>query len=698
MNSSATSKEQKQAAADTQDLYIDKELSWLSFNERVLQEASDKDVPLIERVRFLGIYSNNQDEFFRVRVADVKRRVLLHQSHGGDERAAELLGEIEAKVIELDEKFGKIWQDILSALKRRNIHLVDDKSIADHQVKWVKTYFKNKVLPHITPVIVTKKVELEKSLRDYATYLVVEMCKDGESQHTLIEVPTDDTPRFIQLPEKSKTRKSIILLDDMIRYCLDILLKEFFDYDTVNAYSIKLTRDAEYDLSDEIDQSLIEKMSEVMKQRGKADPVRIVYDQDMPDKMLKFLKKKLKLGSYRGMQPGNRYRNFKDFIGFPNVGRAYLENPELPALVHKELRGGSNAFDSIKNRDILLYYPYHRFTNFTEMLRQAAFDPKVKRIQLNVYRVAKNSRIMGYLMDAVRNGKTVSIIIELRARFDEEANMAWAQRMTDAGLEVVAGIPSLKIHSKLCLITRLEDDQLVRYAHIGTGNFHEGTARIYTDFSLMTADPEITREVESVFQFVRFSYRRYQFKHLLVSPVNTRHMLYKLINQEIKNVRDGQNGSITLKVNNLQDRELIQHLYAASQSGVKIRMIIRGMCCLVPGIKGVSDNISIISIVDRFLEHPRVMVFHNNGDKKVYISSGDLMTRNIDNRVEVACPIYDPALKQRIIDILDLQFKDRAKARIIDAKQQNRYVPRGNRKKLRSQIAIYDYLKAIEHG
>lgn len=686
----------EQSIVDDPSLYIDKELSWLAFNERVLQEAADPQVPIIERVRFLGIYSNNLDEFFRVRVADVKRRILVHRTHGGDKRAKKLLAEIEHKVVELNQKFDDIYAAIRTELKKRNIHIIDETGIGNHQKDWVETYFKNKVMQHITPLIITPALDLVACMREAVTYLMVDIEFNGESQYALIEVPTEDCARFVDLPEKSKKRKTIILLDDIIRFNLKNLFGGFFEFDRLTAYSVKQTRDAEYDLSDEIDQSLIDKVSEVMKKRGKADPVRIVYDQDMPQKMLEVLHRKLQLNSYESLLPGHRYRNFKDFMKFPNVGRAYLENPEIPALVSKDFSKRQTTFEAIKRRDVLFYYPYHRFSNFTEVLRQAAFDPHVEEIKINIYRVAKKSRIIGYLMDASRNRKKVTVVVELRARFDEEANMDWARTMTEAGIKVVVGIPTLKIHSKLCLISRREDQGLQHYAHLGTGNFHEGTARVYTDFSLLTCHDEITREVNGVFDFIEHSYRRVRFNHLMVSPVNTRRRLQRLINNEIRNAQEGKTAEIIIKVNNLEDPGLIQLLYSASQAGVKIRMIIRGMCSLVPGIKGISENIEIISIVDRFLEHPRVIVFHNGGDKQVFIGSGDWMQRNLERRIEVACPIYDKRLKKRIIDIMELQFQDTTKARIVDAKQSNQYVSRGNRKKIRSQIAIYDYLKETE--
>lgn len=516
-------------------------------------------------------------------------------------------------------------------------------------------------------------------------------------QYALVEVPTDDLPRFFQLPpEGTRRKKQIIILDNVIRFCLDEIFKGFFDYDEIAAYAVKLTRDAEYDLSDQLDLSLVDKMSDGLKQRLTAMPVRFVYEREMPAAMISFLKLKLQISSYDAIMPGGRYHNFKDFIGFPNVGRDYLENPKLPALDCRDFDGFVNAFDAITKQDILLYYPYHKFHHFTELVRQAAFDPAVSAIRINIYRVAKKSRIIHSLIDAANNGKKVTVVVELRARFDEAANIDWANILTDAGVKVVFGVPSLKIHSKLCLITRHENGEAVRYAHIGTGNFNEKTAKIYTDFSLLTRNPDITAEVEGVFEYIEYPYKRYKFNHLLVSPINSRRQLYRLIDNELSNAKAGQPSGIILKINNLVDKDLINRLYAAGQAGVPIQMIIRGMCALRPGVPGLSDNIKVISIIDRFLEHPRVMVFHNKGNPQLYISSADWMSRNIDGRIEVGTPIYDERLKQRIMDILELQLSDTCKARVIDADQQNEYVKRGNRRKIRSQVAIYDYLKRIE--
>ena len=682
----------------TDKLYEEKELSWLSFNERVLQEAMDKTVPLIERVRFLGIFSSNQDEFFKVRVSDVKRRILINEVHGGDDEAKVLLRAIQQKVMALGEAFDNTYKELLIALARHNIFLVNENQLSDAIQKWLRVFFREKVLRHIIPILLNKEVNPVKFLKDEHTYLAIEMKKNGQViQYALVEVPTDDLPRFFQLPpEGTRRKKQIIILDNVIRFCLDEIFKGFFDYDEIAAYAVKLTRDAEYDLSDQLDLSLVDKMSDGLKQRLTAMPVRFVYEREMPAAMISFLKLKLQISSYDAIMPGGRYHNFKDFIGFPNVGRDYLENPKLPAIDCRDFDGFVNAFDAITKQDILLYYPYHKFHHFTELVRQAAFDPAVSAIRINIYRVAKKSRIIHSLIDAANNGKKVTVVVELRARFDEAANIDWANILTDAGVKVVFGVPSLKIHSKLCLITRHENGEAVRYAHIGTGNFNEKTAKIYTDFSLLTRHPDITAEVESVFEYIEYPYRRYKFNHLLVSPINSRRQLYRLIDNELSNAKAGQPSGITLKINNLVDRDLINRLYAAGQAGVPIQMIIRGMCALRPGVPGLSDNIRVISIIDRFLEHPRVMVFHNRGNPQLYISSADWMSRNIDGRIEVGTPIYDERLKQRIMDILELQLSDTCKARVIDADQKNEYVKRGNRRKIRSQVAIYDYLKRIE--
>ncbi|MFN1616455.1 polyphosphate kinase 1 [Vibrio rotiferianus] len=681
----------------SEKLYIEKELSWLSFNERVLQEAADKTVPLIERIRFLGIFSNNLDEFYKVRFADVKRRILISQDRGDSDNSKHLLTKMQTKALRLNEQFDELYSELIREMARRRIFLVNENQLDDTQKRWITKYFRKEVMPHITPLLIKDDIDVLQFLKDEYAYITVDLRKGDQSQYALIEIPTDHLPRFVMLPEKKgKRRKTIILLDNIIRYCLDELFKGFFEYDELNGYAMKMTRDAEYDLRFEIEYSLLEQMSEGVNQRLTALPVRFVYERDMPQKMLNFLCNKLGISSYDNLIPGGRYHNFKDFIDFPNVGRDYLENKPMPPMKCADFEGYANSFEAIKTKDILLHYPYHTFDHISELVRQASFDPKVLSIKINIYRVAKDSRLMNSLIDAVHNGKGVTVVVELQARFDEEANIEWSKILTEAGVHVVFGAPGLKIHSKLLLISRREEGEIIRYAHIGTGNFHEKTARIYTDFSLLTADQEITDEVRNVFGYIENPYRPVKFNHLIVSPRNSRTQLYRLIDGEIANAKAGKKAILTIKVNNLVDKGIINKLYGASNAGVKINMIIRGMCSLVPGIEGVSENIRIISIVDRFLEHPRVIITHNSGDPQVYISSADWMTRNIDHRIEVAVPIRDPRLKQRIIDITNIHFTDTVKARLIDKEMSNSYVPRGNRKKVRSQVAIYDYLKHIE--
>ncbi len=684
-----------------EQLYYPKELSWLAFNERVLQEAADTNNPIIERIRFLGIYSNNLDEFYRVRAADVKRQITiaLNDDHTEEaERQTRLMADIQDKVVKLSVKFNEIHKNIERTLARYNIFIAREADLDDYQRKWLGDLFRNKILRHIAPILIDNKMALLERLNGNSVYLYVAIRREGKNtKYAAIQIPTAEMSRFVVIPpEKSRKKKTIILVDDIIQLCLEDIFRGFVKFDSLEAYSFKLTRDAEYSINDEIDESYVEKMSESMKQRMIAEPVRVIHDKEMPTDMAKDLRKRLKISRLDTVLAAGHYRNFKDFIGFPNVGREYLENPPLPAINTKAFSNYNTVFDAIAANDILLYYPYHRFLHFTEFVRQAAFDPNVKAIRINIYRVATNSRIINSLIDAVDNGKKVTVVVELRARFDEEANIEWSKTMTDAGIRVVLGIPTLKIHSKLCVVSREERGSIVDYAHFGTGNFNEKTAKIYTDFSLFTRNQELAEEAVNVFDLINYPYRRFKFQHLQISPLNARTKIQSLIRSEIQYVNQGAEGRITFKINNLVDKELIDDLYRASQAGVKIRGIVRGMCSLIPGVTGQSENIEIISIVDRFLEHPRAMVFEHGGDKKVFISSADWMTRNMDNRIEVGCPIYDPVLIKRIEDTFELQFKDTLKARVIDDKQQNQYVRRGNRKKLRSQTEIYKYLKKLE--
>ncbi|PAV02079.1 polyphosphate kinase 1 [Arsenophonus sp. ENCA] len=679
-------------------LYTEKEISWLSFNERVLQEAADKRNPLIERMRFLGIYSNNLEEFYKIRFADVKRRILINEERGTASSSRQLLKRIESKVAKLDQEFDSLYNELLLEMARNQIFLINERQISPNQQIWLRQFFHQQLRQHITPILITPETDLVEFLKDDYTYLAVEIIKGQNIQYALLEIPAGKQPRFVHLPpEMPKRRKSMILLDNILRYCLDEIFKGFFDYDQLNAYAMKMTRDTEYDLTTEMESSMLELMSSSLKQRLNAEPVRFVYQRNMPDEMVELLRKKLGLSSDDSVIAGGRYHNFKDFIKFPNEGNKNLLNKPLPRLRHRRFDNFRNGFDAIREKDVLLYYPYYTFEHTIELLRQASFDPNVLTIKINIYRVAKDSRIIESMIHAAHNGKKVTVVVELQARFDEEANIHWAKHLTEAGVHVIFSAPGLKIHAKLFIISRLEQGEIIRYAHIGTGNFNEKTARLYTDYSLLTANQQITNEVRRVFNFIENPYRPVNFENLTVSPQNSRTRLTQLIDREISNVQAGKAAAILLKINNLDDKELINRLYDASNAGVKIRLLIRGMCSLVPGQANFSENIQITSIVDRFLEHDRVYVFSNNGNEEVFISSADWMTRNIDFRIEVAVKLVDQQLKQRVLDILELQFNDTVKARYIDKELTNRYVPRGNKRKIQAQLAVYDYLKSLEH-
>ncbi len=679
---------------------VPRELSWLSFNERVLQEAADPSTPVIERMRFLGIFSNNMDEFFRVRVADVRRRILLPhiatESSDDDVDAEQLMQDIQAKVVKLNKKFDKLYKEVNKELQANNITILPSHDkMSEQQSAWLKQYFRTSVLPFICPIIVHRDMDLGSQLSDDAFYMAVEMKEGDTTKHAVVDIPTSETSRFILLPNNNRQHQ-FLLLDDALKHCLDLIFGAVFKYDTITAFSFKMTRDAELDLGDEIEQSTLDKMSKGLRRRLNAEPVRLVYDQDMPESMLQFLSKRLKFASHDSTIPAGPYRNFRDFIKFPNVGGVSLEHRKLPRVPCFAFDNCDNALDAIAKEDVLLYYPYHSFDYFTELLRQAAFDPRVNKITINIYRVAKDSRVLHSLCDAARNGKKVTVVVELHARFDEQNNIELSKELQSVGIRVAFGIPTLKIHSKLCLIERIENNAPKRYAHIGTGNFHEGNARIYTDFSYFTAHPEITQEVAQVFDFIDHSYRPFTFNHLIVSPLNSRNTIKKLIKQEIRLARAGKPAYIHIKVNNLCDNLTAKLLSKAANSGVEVKLIIRGMCSLQTQTPHISDKIQVHSIVDRFLEHARVMIFGNDGDPKVYLTSADLMKRNIDHRVEVGVPIYDRHLRRQIINIFDLHMEDNTKARIIDKNQTNPYVDDKNHKKIRSQIAIHQYLSRIE--
>lgn len=673
--------------------FYQQELSWLSFNERVLQEAADVSVPVIERMRFLGIFSNNMDEFFQVRVADVRRAIYFAPSAEERDDASQLLTRIQQKVMTLQEQFDRVYAQVLTALADNGVHILDDTQLNDSQRLWLAAYFHDRVKRHVVPLLLNERSDLVQILKQDRIYLFVELNYQQQLSYAAIEVPTDHLHRFVELPRPRGNKVvSVTLLDHVVASHLPDLFAGIVAFDELTYFSFKVTRDADYRVPHDIDQSILERMEEGIKQRFRADPVRLVYDKRMPGRMLRFLCDGLDMDAYDSIVGGGRYRNTRDFAQFQQLGSASLVNPQQLPLQHPGMTKHANVFASIAAADVLLYFPYHSFAAVTEFVRQAAYDPAVTRIAICIYRVARDSRLIHALMDAVRNGKHVTVMVELRARFDEEANIEWSKEMTDAGIRVLFGIQGLKAHAKLLLVQRMEQGQVRRYGYLGTGNFNEKTAEIYTDFGLFTAHPTICHEIEQVFHYLEQPYRRYDFHELLVSPVNTRERLEAAIDAEISAAQNGQPAEIFIKVNNLVDEALIVRLYRASRAGVRVRALVRGMCALRAGVPGLSELIEVRSIVDRLLEHARVFMFHNGGQPRIYISSADWMKRNIDRRVEASCPIYDEQARATVESIMELQWRDNCKARVIDAEQSNAYVA-PKKRKVRAQKAIYSLLK-----
>lgn len=675
---------------------INREISWLSFNERVLQEAADPNVPIIERIRFLGIFSNNLDEFFKVRVATIKRMIDVEEKTGKfyDEKPKEILNQIQQTVIYQQKKFQNIYKDLQKELQKEKIMIINETELTRKKADFVLKYFLEEVQPVLSPIMLNYVKEFPR-LVDKSIYLAVKMSSKVQNvvdEYALVEVPSDRLGRFMVFPIRS--RKYIILLDDVIRFGLRHLFSQFH-FTHFEAYTIKLTRDAELDIDNDLSKSFLEKIDESVHSRRKGQPVRFVYDEQMPLDLLNYLKKRLELNVDDNLIPGGRYHNFRDFMKFPNLGKKHLQYEDLPPVNHPDLKPGVSVFDVVRNKDILLHFPYQKFTHYINWLREASMDPNVTSIKISIYRVASDSAVINALINAALNGKNVMVNIELQARFDEKINIFFSKQLEEAGVHVTFGIRGLKVHSKLTLITRLEHGRHVHYAAVGTGNFHEGTATVYSDLLLITCDKRICSEVWKVFDFFDNSYKNYNFKSLLVSPNYQRKRLVSLIDNEIENAKSGRDAYIILKVNSLVDTDMIRKLYQANNAGVKIRLIIRGICSLIPGIKGQSENIEAISIVDRFLEHSRIFVFCNNNNEIYFISSADWMPRNIDTRIEVSVPIYDDCLKAELQHIIDIQLKDNVKARIIDHKQTNQYKRPDREKPIRSQIELYHYYKKL---
>ena len=681
--------------------FINREISWLAFNARVLQEAADPTVPLMEKVKFLAIFSSNLDEFFRVRVATMQRLMRFGKKTRqlAEEDPEYTLDHIQAIVARQQVRFEEIYQDILRQLQEQQIFIVDADQINDEQYRFIKEYFTAKVRPALIPLM-TRQLPKFPTLNEQAIYLAVHLERQmptQRSEYAMVEIPLDELSRFIPLPSRNKAQY-VMLLEDVVRIGLPDIFA-VFHLDVVEAYPVKITKDAELDIEDNVTKSFVETISTSVKLRNKGQPVRLTYDREMSDDFLTFLSKRLSLGKHDTLLPEGRYLNFKDFMKFPRFGSPELLYTPYPPLTHKDIHPRYSLLKTIRKQDILLHYPYQSFNYMIDLLREAAIDPKVTSIKMTLYRVAEQSKIVNVLRNAVKNGKAVTALFEFRARFDEEANIYWANQLIEEGVKVIYGIPELKVHAKLCLITRRERGSDVHYATVGTGNFNEDTARLYGDHTLITGDKRITTEVHAIFEFLQTNYKIKRYDHLIVSPFFMRDQWVGLIKREIKHAKTGKQAFIFLKLNSLVDHQMIDWLYKASQAGVQIWLIIRGICSLVPGIPELSDNIEAISIVDKYLEHSRILVFGNAGHPQYYLSSADWMTRNLDHRVEVACPIYDERIQRELQTYLDLQWRDNTKARLLNETQDNVYRQTPASPKVRAQDAIYQFLwRELEAG
>lgn len=674
--------------------YINREISWLAFNDRVLQEANDTNVPLLDRLKFLGIFSSNLDEFFRVRVATNKRMLQIKKGslvQINQKEIKDLLMDIHNKVIIQQAKFNLIYDNLLEELKAKNIYFINEKQLNIQQVAEVRKYFKEEILNAIFPIILSNSRPFP-FLRDNTVYLACKLSntQTKEKKFALIPLPTKVKKRFFQL-KKQDGNTYMMFVDDVIRINLDVVFSSF-DYNHFEAYTIKLTRDAEIDLESDVSQNLLDKLREILKMRKKGEPVRFIHDAAIAPDLLKFIYQKLKVKKEE-MIAGQRYHNFKDFMAFPDIKKNDLKYHNIEPIYIPDFDKAKCLFDVIRKRDYLLSHPYQPFNYVVRLLREAAIDPHVISIKITLYRVAENSNVVNALINAIRNGKKVFVVMELKARFDEEHNIFWSNKLKEAGATVLFGIPKFKIHTKMCLIYRKEKTGLNIYAHLGTGNYNGETARIYCDHSVLTCNKKITSEVSKVFNLIEdFKLRNVNFSQLLVAPINLKSAILQLIDKEIKNKKAGKKAYIIMKMNSLVDAEIINKLYEASNAGVKIQLIVRGICCLVPGVSKQSMNISVISIIDRYLEHARIYVFGNNGKEKMYMGSADMMTRNLESRIEICFPILDVRVKDELDELLKIQLSDNTKARVINQYLTNDYKPSGV-PQVRSQDEFYTYLK-----
>ncbi len=672
-----------------------RDISWLSFNERVLQEAADPTVPLRERVRFLGIFSNNMDEFFRVRVATLKRMLELGNKANEDieSNADGILEQIQMVVLNQQSEFNRIWEGVMEELKKQKINLTTEKELNDEQKEFIRNYYDEEISPNVIPLMI-ESIPTFPNLNDRSIYLAVVMWKREspmKKKYAIIEIPRV-IDRFIKLPSPKPEESHIMLLEDAIRVNLPDIFS-YFGYDQYNSAIFKVTRDAEIDIDNDISTSIIQKIEKGLKNRKKGKTVRFVYDREMDPGLLEFLIRKLNLSKKDNLIPGGRIHNFRNFMDFPEdvfKNKSKRRKPfDHPAISDRRVS------DLIMEKDVMLHVPYHSFNPIIDLLREAAIDPDVTSIKITCYRLASQSKIINALINAVRNGKQVTVMLELTARFDEEANLEWKERLEEEGVKVLIGIERMKVHSKICVIRKKTADQNILYGFIGTGNMNEKTAKIYADHFLLTSNQKLMADVNRVFGFIDNPENTQLLKdcqYLLPSPWYNRKEIVRLIDNEIKFARKKKNhAGIILKMNSLSDEEMIYKLYEAAKAGVEIKLIIRGICCMLTQNPKFEGRVNAVSIVDEYLEHARVWVFNNKHNPKVFISSADFMTRNLDHRVEVTCPVYHEEIKKELIDILNIQLHDNVKARWLNNELNNDYVVNG-KKKIRSQVETYQYL------
>jgi len=676
---------------------IARDISWLSFNARVLQEAADESMALRERIRFLGIFSNNLDEFFRVRVATLRRMIQYgHKANMHlENNPQEIIDEIQMIVLNHQGEFNRIWGEVMTKMNEQKIYLRTEKELNPAQQEFVRNHFEEEVSSVLIPLMI-ENIPVFPNLRDKSIYLAVVMWKKESAlkrKYALIEVPRKTMGRFVILPSPRSDEIHLILLEDIIRFNLPDIFS-YFGYDQYQSHIFKVTRDAEIDIDEDISTNIIQKLEKGIKNRRKGKPVRFVYDREMDPGLLEYLIRRLNLSKRDNLIPGGRIHNFRDFMDFPD--NIFKEKRQRKKPFDHPLLTVRRVSDVIMEKDILLHFPYHSFVPLIDLLREAAFDPDVTTIKITCYRLAPQSKIINALINAVRNGKEVIVMLELRARFEEELNLEWKERLEEEGAKVLIEIPNMKVHSKLCVIKkRSKDNNFFLYGFVSTGNLSEITAKFYGDHCLLTSNQKIMADANRIFNFLEQPKTGINFlkdcKAVLPSPYILKREMIKLIDEEIKQARKKKPASITLKMNSLSDEQMIQKLYEAAKAGVQIKLIIRGIFCMFSENKKFEKPIKAISIVDEYLEHARVWVFHNRGKEKVYISSADWMLRNLEHRVEATCPIWNGELKQELIDILNIQLQDNVKARWLDNSLSNEFV-RTTKKKIRSQLEIYNYL------